>query len=387
MGKSKTDILKKNLKNDLLAALEKQGFLVSKNKELKLNIESKDEIKKLQLMSKKETLDKHKNFILCTKNLVKKFTINGGELNPFNIKLELREVEKNTLEEKLFRWWNLVWWSMPYQQPYGRQMRFLLWDKTHDAPFGLIALQSPILKQSVRDKALKIPNDNLDYWVNRSMYAQRVGALPPYNELLGGKMVALTLASNEIRQAYKKKYNDYTTIMRGRHIESELLFITTTSAFGKSSLYNRLKYEDDLIAERLGYTQGYGSFQINDSLYKRLIEFLELIGENTGRSYGSGPSKKLKLINLACRKLELPNFTYHGVKREYYSFPYVRNLQEVINIGANPVWKNYTFNDIFMFWKKRWLLKRALNNQKWRVYDANEFIDSIIKSLGGDKNE
>jgi hypothetical protein len=55
-------------------------------------------------------------------------------------------------------------------------MRFIIWDKTHDAPFGLISLQSPILKQAVRDRNLGIPNEELDYWVNRSMYAQRVGA-------------------------------------------------------------------------------------------------------------------------------------------------------------------------------------------------------------------
>ena len=63
-------------------------------------------------------------------------------------------------------------------------MRFILWDTHHDLPFGLINLQSPILKTSVRDKSLGIPNNEIDYWVDKSMSAQRVGALPPYNELI-----------------------------------------------------------------------------------------------------------------------------------------------------------------------------------------------------------
>jgi hypothetical protein len=111
---------------------------------------------------------------------------------------------------------------MSYQRPYGRQIRFIIWDTYHKAPFGLISLQSPILKQSVRDTYLGIPRDNLDYWVNRPMSAQRVGALPPYNELLGGKMAALTLVCNEIRAAYKIKYENCHTLMLGRTLDSDL---------------------------------------------------------------------------------------------------------------------------------------------------------------------
>ena len=66
-------------------------------------------------------------------------------------------------------------------------MRFLLWVKTHNALFGLIGLQSPVLKMSIRDNYLQIPNETLDLWVNKSMQAQRLGAIPPYNQLLGGR--------------------------------------------------------------------------------------------------------------------------------------------------------------------------------------------------------
>ena len=79
-------------------------------------------------------------------------------------------------------------------------MRFIIWDKSHDAPFGLIGLSSPPLRMSTRDKYLGISNDQIYYWINMSLNGQRIGALPPYNELLGGKMVALSLTSNEIRK-------------------------------------------------------------------------------------------------------------------------------------------------------------------------------------------
>ncbi len=128
---------------------------------------------------------------------------------------------------------------------------------------------------SVRDKYLDIPKDELDIWVNKSLNAQRVGALPPYNELLGGKMVALTLTCNEIRETYKRKYENYITVIKGRKLEPELLFITTTGAFGKSSLYNRLKYNGETVAIFLGYTQGSGTFHIPEELCRELLEFLK----------------------------------------------------------------------------------------------------------------
>jgi Domain of unknown function (DUF4338) len=130
----------------------------------------------------------------------KMFSRDGDNIDPEKIVLEFREVIRRSFEEDLSHWWNFIWWSILYQYPYERQMRFLVWDTYHDLPFGLINLQSPILKMSVRDKSLGIPNDEVDIWVNKSMSAQLVGALAPYNELVGGKMVALAITSNEIRE-------------------------------------------------------------------------------------------------------------------------------------------------------------------------------------------
>jgi len=269
--------------NDLKKALLHQGFIINGNDKLHLSSHEKNEFKSIQKIAKSRILEQQKHFVLKNIPLVKKYSIKGNEINPNNINLEIIEVKSGSWEEKLFKWWNLTWWNIPYQRPYGRQMRFIIWDSTHNAPFGIISLQSPILRQSVRDKYLSIPNIELDYWVNRSMYAQRIGALPPYNELIGGKLVALALVSNEIKSFYTQKYKDYKTIIKDRRIEPELLFITTTSAFGRSSLYNRLKYNDDLIAKKLGYTEGYGSFQIPDDLYLKLINYLLNIGENAER--------------------------------------------------------------------------------------------------------
>jgi hypothetical protein len=373
------------LKNDLRNSLYQQGFLINKNERLDIGIHNKENFRKVQLFARNEILKQRGEFILKHSHLAKKYAVNGENINPLNINLQLRQVLPNTEDELLFRWWNLSWWSMPYQKPYGRQMRFVIWDTYHQAPFGLISLQSPILKQAIRDKFLEIPKEGLDYWVNRSMSAQRVGALPPYNELLGGKLVAITLACNEIREAYKNKYEDYNTLMLGRSLDPNLLFITTSSAFGKSSLYSRLKIDNDCIAEKLGYTEGYGSFQIPETLYQRILTYLEKHGKDITRGYGGGPSKKLKLIQLACRELGILDYSRHGIKREYYLFPLVFNLNSIIKDQALPEWKNYGFDKLVDYWKNRWLNKRIKNSDRYREFNIDDYIGNLRKLIKGDE--
>jgi len=369
----------RELRERIIQVLKEQGFKI--NPHVRPGGYSKATYRRIQQKTRFEQLSLHRRFLIETMEEVQKYCRNAYEINPEMISLELREVRSGSLEEVLFRWWNLVWWSIPYQRPYGRQMRFLLWDRTHEAPFGLIGLQSPVLKMSVRDKYLGIPKDDLDIWVNRSMHAQRVGALPPYNELIGGKMVALALTCNEIREAYKRKYRDYVSIIKQRKLEPELLFITTTSAFGRSSLYNRLKYKGEVVAQCLGYTQGSGTFHIPERLYDELLEFLKDQGIDVSRGYGHGPSRKLKLISLALKYLGLPNFEYHGIKREFYLFPLVKNLKEVIHQGEKPIWIDRPFDKLVDYWKERWAIPRAERMPEWRDFNSNKFFKRVEKIL------
>ena len=368
------------LRERIINVLKEQGFKI--NPHVRPRESNKETFKIVQQRSRLEQISHHKEFLKKHFEQAKIYYRDGKDIIPEEIDLELREVKSDSFEEILFRWWNLIWWSIPYQRPYGRQMRFLLWDRVHNAPFGLIGLQSPVLKMSVRDDALGIPKDELDIWVNKSMNAQRVGALPPYNELLGGKMVALTLISDEIRETYKRKYESYVTIIKGQKLEPHLLFITTTSAFGKSSLYNRLKYNNEVVAECLGYTQGSGSFHISEELYKEILKFLVDKGIDVTRGYGHGPSRKLKLISLGLRHLGLSSFEFHGIKREFYLFSFVRNLTEVIHHRQEPIWFNHPFHELQDYWKERWAIPRAERKPEWKDFKAAKFFEKVERMLG-----
>ena len=373
----------KELKQRIIAILKEQGFKI--NPHVSPAVCNKQAYKDVQQRSRLEQIAVHRDFLQRYFDKAQQHAKNGSDIRPDRITLELREVKSDSFEDNLFRWWNLVWWTIPYQRPYGRQMRFLLWDKAHDSPFGLIGLQSPVLKMSVRDKALEIPNSELDLWVNKSMNAQRIGALPPYNQLLGGKMVALSLTSNEIRTAYEQKYADYKTIIKGRSIGTDLLFITTTSAFGRSSLYNRLKYNGELVAENLGYTQGSGSFHIPQQLYLEIIRFLAGKGIDVSRGYGHGPSRKLKLLSLAFSRLGLREFEFHGIRREFYLFPLVTNLKQVIKNGEHPKYVDRPLNVLADYWKERWALPRAKRKPEWKDFKVSSFLDNVNDLLNSAK--
>ena len=371
--------IERELKNKIILSLKSQGFKI--NPHLRPPQKSKIVYKRIQKRAKHEQIQSSKKFLSNFFKSAKELSVDGGEIDPEEISLELREVTPNSFEAKLFRWWNLVWWSMPYQNAYGRQMRFFLWDVTHDAPFGMFLLQSPILRLTARDEFLNIPRDSLDYWVNMSMSAQRVGALPPYNELIGGKMVALAMTSNEIRKRYSEKYRGRITLMSKRELRPDLLFITTTSAFGKSSMYDRLKYRGNLAALPIGYTKGSGTFHLSDTLTKEMYTMLQRREVNTNTSFGHGPSRKLKLFRQSFAYLGLKGFHSHGIKREVYLFPLVKNLDEVIHKRKKPAWYDRSFDDVERFWKERWAVPRSRRMPGWQEFDSKKFFKQLKSTL------
>jgi len=372
---------KEILRERIIQSLEAQGFLV--NPHVRPNGDTKEVYKSVQEKARLERIREHKKFLAKHVKEVKQLLRNGADINPQEIELKLCEVKPDSLEEMLFRWWNLIWWSIPYERSYGRRMRFLLWDATHNAPFGLIGLHSPPLRVAIRDNALGISEEMRDWWVNMSLSAQRVGALPPYNELLGGKMVALSLTANEVRETYRERYKNRSSVIQARYLPANLLFVTTTGAFGKSSLYNRLKYREQFVVEFLGYSRGSGAFHIPEALYKHILEFLRNEGINVERGYGHGPSRKRQLLSTAFRLVGLSSFEYHGIGRGFYLFPHVRNLRDVIQDEASPDWYDRPFCELANYWKQRWGVPRAERMLQWRDFQANWFIEDIEKTLEG----
>ena len=304
------------------------------------------------------------------------FFADGDEVVPERIEPVLLEVEEKW-QHDLFRLARLTW-SLPYSKGFGRRLRFLIMDAHNEKLIGILCLQSPPLSFPPRDKLFDYPDGRKTELVNQTMDIQTLGALPPYNRLLGGKLVALAAASNEVRMTYRRKYANQKTEIKGRVIPAHLVALTTTSAFGRSSIYNRLRYRDEVIAQSLGYTEGYGIFHLL-RLYPQFRAFLEAQGVSTRGGYGTGPRRKWQTMVKALERLGFSSkMLKHGLKREAFLFPLIHNLDEYM-AGKDdvPVYRDLPFQDLADYWRERWLLPRASRVDGWHAWRRSEIEDIL----------
>ena len=192
--------IEKSLKRKIKKTLFSQGYIIQ-NDMFCLPSINRNKIRKIHKLPRAKKISSNINFIADFTTKAKEFMRDSCEINIKKVQPKLIQITTETKYAGLFRWWNLVWWSLPYEKSYGRQMRFLVWDEYHDAPIGLIGLQSPILSWNVRDKYLSITPEKRDFLINQSMNAQRLGALPPYNKFFMWKTCSFF---NDLKN-YKKR--------------------------------------------------------------------------------------------------------------------------------------------------------------------------------------
>jgi len=331
--------------------------------------------------AKRLELERRQDWLHCNLPRYLPFFADGEEVNPKKIDPVLIEVGKQWQHE-LFRTARLIW-SLPYSKGFGRRLTYLIMDRSNGKLIGILRLQSPPLSFPPRDRLFDYPEGRKTELVNQTMDIQTLGSLPPYSRLLGGKLVALAAASNEIRVAYRHKYADRKTEMRERVLPPYLVALTTTSAFGRSSLYNRLRYHDEVIAESLGYTEGYGSFHLL-RLYPLFREFLEAQGISTRGGYGTGPRRKWQTMVRALGRLGFSSdLLKHGIKREAFLFPLIDNLEEYITgQDSEPAFRELPFEELATYWRERWLLDRAKRVDGWRDWRRDDIKEMLILREG-----
>jgi hypothetical protein len=366
----------------VLSKLQEVGFLVTEDNGLCMPVLDKAGMRQihepavqLELATQQEWLERNLSRYL-------NFFANGDDIIPERIDPALVEVTTRQHRD-LFRVARLLW-SLPFSKGYGRRLRFLLIDQANNKLIGLLALQSPPLSFPARDRLFQYPPGRKTELVNQTMDIQTLGAVPPYDYLLGGKLVALVAASNEVRQRYWQKYVGRMTEMELRILPPHLIALTTTSAFGRSSLYNRLKYRDVTIAESLGYTEGYGTFHLME-LYPLFREFLESQGISTYGGFGTGPRRKWQTMVRALERLGFSaEFLRHGIKREVFLFRLIDNLEAYMEgRDTTPVYRNLPFSDLVAWWRERWLLPRVERVHEWKEW-RNEEIKNRLR-IGQDK--
>ncbi len=269
-------------------------------------------------------------------------------------------------------------WSMPYNKGYGRRLRFVVYDEYHEAVIGIIGLQSPPADLAVRDDLFTFPEGRKLELVNATLDAYAVGAIPPYTYLLGGKLCAGLIATDAIRQAYWRQYANKKTEMLNAGIVQPLVGVTTTSAFGRSSQYNRLKYKDRLLAQSLGYTKGYGTLHL-EHVYEKVCEYLKMVDLYTEGGYGSGPKVRWQNITRALIHLGLPRtLLRHGILREVFLYRFVEDFDKGMQGGQFGKALSLTDADFGEYWRERWAIPRASRFPGWNTGDEPTLIRQVL---------
>jgi hypothetical protein len=147
--------------------------------------------------------------------------------------------------------------------------------------------------------------------------------------------------------------------------------LTTTSALGRSSIYNRLKLPQIIDFNNIGSTNGWGHFLITNELFSQIRLVLREYGDSYYNNYkfGQGPSWRLRALRKACKLLNVDdNLLRHGVKREVYAVPLASNYKEILlGLDDKPCKDDilYKASDIADMALKRWVIPRSERNTDW----------------------
>ncbi len=259
------------------------------------------------------------------------------------------------------------YWSSPYSDYVGRRIKLLIRDSSlpNSPLIGIAALGSSIVHIPERDEWIgwdtKTRTRNLVY----TMDAYVLGALPPYNYLLGGKLISYIIASNEVREIFNRKYKNKITNISNRKA-SRLACVFTTSLYGKSSQYNRLKFNNQLLYIPIGKTKGYGTLHLTDETFNAMRDLLKAHKILITNRFGDGPIWRMRVIRTASELLKFdPDFLLrHSFQRNIYAIPLAHNFKEFLRGEHTKLnYFGYSLPLLVEHWQKRWLEQRRNNAQ------------------------
>jgi len=327
-------------------------------------IYSKEVVRQAMAYSRNELLEQNWAWIQDHIDLARSNLASGSDVLKSKIipRIEVCETKE---QNDLFRFFR-YYWSSPSSDYVGRRMRLLIRDDGLEGSpiIGIAAIGSSIIHISERDAwigwDIKTRTKNL---IN-IMDAYVVGALPPYNELLGGKLMAYVLASNELRSLYKKKYARKVTIIKKRK-GSDLVLLSTTSLYGSnSSQYGRIKFRKSLLYKPIGLTSGYGSLHISKGTFEAMRELVAVNGWDISNKFGMGPNWRMRIIRSACDILGLDSdvILQHSFKRGLFAVPLATNYKSFLNgKSKKPIYRNLPLAKLTRYWQNRWLSMRKKN--------------------------
>jgi hypothetical protein len=345
----------------------------------------KEVVRSIHSAQRNDRLAASQKFIADRLPKLLKYFASGDDVVPVSIAPTLQLVESDTWEGDLFRLASLTW-SVPVSNGFGRRLRFLVWDEHNGKLIGIIAIGDPVFNLSVRDNLIGWDVKARGQRLVNMMDAYVLGAVPPYNALLGGKLVACVVRSRDVYDQFAKAYGKTTGIISQQQKKARLLAVTTSSSMGRSSVYNRLKLGGTEYFTPIGYTGGWGHFHIPDSLFADLRDYLREIGHSYAdlHCYGEGPNWRMRSTRAALEALGFKDdLLRHGIQREVFLCQFTDNAAKLLRTGKGKpdLSSLLSAEDVAKLAVGRWMLPRSERRPEFKLW-KREDIEMLIGGAG-----
>ncbi|GFM55915.1 hypothetical protein PSCICF_20930 [Pseudomonas cichorii] len=327
---------------------------------------------------REERLSASERFIARSTAKLMPYFASGREVVPEKISPVLERVSSGTWQSDLFRLASLSW-SVPVSNGFGRRLRYLVWDQANGKLMGLIAIGDPVFNLGVRDKFIGWDTADRAARLVNLMDAYVLGAAPPYNALLGGKLVACLLRSRDIYDDFATAYGGSTGIISQAEKNARLLAVVTTSSMGRSAVYNRLKLDGTEYLKSIGFTGGWGHFHIPDWLFIELRDYLRELDHQYAdqHAFGQGPNWRLRTTRAALKALGFKDdLMRHGIQREVFICQLAGNAAKLLHGGSGkPDTRSLlSVGEIGELALNRWMIPRSKSRPEFRGWNPADLI-------------
>ncbi len=371
---SETRLSSLELKSIIYNSLVKEGFSILDDRVLSIP-NDKEYIRRVNERAVTYLREKKRDFIEKYDDyIINKYIISGNEIDIRNIQPKMIPV--NDKETSNIFMWTKLHWSIPISAGYGRRLRYLVYDKGNSALVGIIGLADPVYGMMDRDTFIGWDRETKRKRLKNVMDAFVLGAVPPYSNVLGGKLVSSLVASKEIKDDFRSKYRGIKSLISGEIFNGKLAAVTTLSAFGKSSVYDRIKIPSGPEFIHAGWTRGSGEFQFSQDIYEKIFEYMrnkEMPSKNP--KWGTGIRNKRYVVNRALKTLNMPStLLYHNIKREIFIIPLGKKSLKYLKGESERVeYYNLKYDEIGNYAMQRWVIPRSDRDKSYLKFKKENY--------------
>jgi len=371
-----TALTREQLRRRIIKSLKEQGFRFDHGLFDAPENNTKEEMRQRHALAVKHRIENAQRILARHESRLLRRIAGGADLAPASIRPTLVEVQPNSEDELLFRYAGLHW-SIPVSSGYGRRLRFLVIDQNNEKLIGIIGLGDPVFGLAARDNWIGWDQEARKARLRHVMEAFVLGAVPPYSMLLCGKLVALLVASNEVRLAFRRKYGGQFSLIHEKPFDGRLALITTTSALGRSSIYNRLRFKGQPLYNSVGFTSGWGEVFFTNGVYSCLSAYAKenLTPTAKQKKWGTGFRNRREVVRKCLQDLGFPeDILNHKINREVFAIPLAQNTKEFLKGQHSRLqWLDQSTGELAAWFSERWLLPRAARDDSYKSWRPEQW--------------